>query len=80
MQLPLAPFLLTLSYEWPEWDKTQQQRPQEVPPLGAKHWEVHLSDPILVLAAVHGMFLYTLSHMSSKFLIIGHLMPDECPQ
>lgn len=38
MQLPLAPFLLTLSYEWPDWDKTQQQqRPQEVPPLGAKH-------------------------------------------
>lgn len=37
MQLALAPFLSTLSYEWPDWDKTQQQRPQEVPLLGAKH-------------------------------------------
>lgn len=38
MQLALAPFLSTLSHEWPDWDKTQQQqRPQEVPPLGAKH-------------------------------------------
>lgn len=37
MQLPLAPFLFTPSYEWPDWDKTQQQCPQEVPPLGAKH-------------------------------------------
>lgn len=57
MQLPLAPFLLTPSHEWPDWDKTQQQRPQEVPPLGAKHWEVRLSDPIMVPATAHCWFL-----------------------
>lgn len=26
------------------------------------------------------MFLYTFSHMSSNFMITGHLMPDDCPQ
>lgn len=46
MQLPLALFLSSPSYEWPDGDKTQQQPSQEVQPLGVGTERHILSDPL----------------------------------
>lgn len=48
MQLPLAPFLSSPSNEWPDGDKTQQQPPQEVQPLGVGTERRILSDPLFI--------------------------------
>lgn len=53
MQLPLAPFLSTPSYEWADGDKTQQQPPQEVQPLGVGTERRILSDAFLVPLTVY---------------------------
>lgn len=67
MQLPLAPFLSTPSYEWPDGDKTQQQPPQEVQPLGVSTERRVLSDPLLVPLTVRvfvGARALAFNHMS----------------
>lgn len=73
MQLPLAPFLSTPSDEWPDRDKTQQQPPQEVQPLGVGTERRVLFDPLLVpLTVCVCMFV------CARTLSLNHMFVELC--
>lgn len=76
MQLPLAPFLSSQSHEWPDGDKTQQQPPQEVQPLGVGTERRILSDPLLV-PLTESVCVLTINHMSCDRVCVVHLVPHD---
>ncbi len=76
MQLPLAPFLSSPSHEWPDGDKTQQQPPQEVQPLGVGTERRILSDPLFVPLTVC-VCAYIQPHVVWVCVWIVYLVPDD---